>query len=240
MKLILTTMLTLLLLINCPAFAEDPAPKYLLTKEALEKLTPDEALAKLKAGNERFATEQMRKYDWKAIAKYSAKGQYPMAIALACIDSRSAPTDTFDQGLGNVFAARTAGNVVDKDVLGGMEFATKFIGSKLIVVMGHTSCGAVVGACSNVKSGNLTQLLAKMQPAVSVVKTKEKKDFSCNDPKTIDDITKQNVLNQMKNILKQSPTISTLIKENKIKMVGAMHDLSTRKVVFFDIDGNAI
>lgn len=221
-----------------PGFASPP--QYLITQAMQEKITPADALALLKEGNIRFVNNKMRHYNYAEISKYSATGQYPFGIVLNCIDSRSAPDFTFDQGLGNIFITRMAGNVVDIDVIGGMEFATKFAGAKIIAVIGHTYCGAVAGACNGVKSGNLTHLLSSIIPAVQAVKADMGKKFSCNDPKIIDRIAKENVINQMQYILRKSPTIRELVKNQKVLLVGGMHDLVTRKVHFFTIDGKDI
>lgn len=233
-SLIAIAMLYFCLLPN--SYASNPPP-FLMTKAKQKKITPVQALDKLKQGNLRFVKGDMRNYDLVAISKYSADGQYPFAIVLNCVDSRSAPDYTFDQGLGNIFISRIAANVVDKNVLGGMEFATKFAGAKLIVVMGHTYCGAVVGACNNIKTGNLRHLLGEIRPAVKTIKAQLGKKFSCDDDQVIDMIAKQNVLNQMRLILSQSKIIKNLVKKRKIMLVGAMHNLVTRKVAFFDING---
>jgi carbonic anhydrase len=151
------------------------------------------------------------------------------------MDSRGSPELIFDQGIGDMFSTRLAGNVLDTDQLGGLEYATKAIGSHLIVVMGHTRCGAVAGACSSVKLGNLTQLLQKIQPAVENVKTsKNTSALNCQDTKIVDEIAKQNVLNVMHEIKDKSKIISDLIDSGEVKIVGGMHDLKTGEVTFFE------
>ncbi len=216
------------------------APQYLMTQTLQQQTSPQQALEKLKQGNARFVLDKMRHYDLQAIAAHLVSGQYPFAVVLSCIDSRSAPDYTFDQGLGNIFISRIAANVADKNVIAGMEFATKVAGSKLIVVMGHTACGAVIGACNHVTVGNLPHLLSSVQPAVKTIKAKEGRNFSCDNSQTIDAIAKQNVLNQVQFIYQNSKVIRTLIQNHKLMLVGAMHDLATSKVTFFDNKGQAV
>ncbi len=219
----------------------DQPSQYTMTKEKLENMTPHQALKHLIEGNHRFLTNNIINRNILAQKKFTSKhGQYPAALVLSCMDSRGVPEVVFDQAVGDIFTVRLAGNVIDKDQLGGMEFATKIVGTKLIVVMGHTQCGAVIGACSNVKLGNLTQLLNKIKPAVEDVKSKQKNKISCDDAKTIDKIAKQNVLNSIKQIKNTSPVVRDLLKNNKIMIVGAMHHLDTGKVDFFDGNGKEI
>jgi carbonic anhydrase len=170
----------------------------------------------------------------------SLKGQFPAAVILSCMDSRGSPELIFDQGLGDVFSVRVAGNVSDTDQIGGMEFATKAIGSKVIMVMGHTQCGAVRGACQDVQLGNLTELLNKIKPAVKQVKEAANGNIDCSNDTTVDDIAKQNVINVMKQIEEKSPLIHDQIKNKQVLMVGAMHDLRSGKVRFFDANGNEL
>ena len=198
-------------------------------------------LDRLMEGNKRLLSNKMKKRDLLNQKKYtSTKGQAPASLILSCMDSRSAPEITFDQGVGDIFTVRLAGNVIDADQLGGMEFATNVVGTKLIVIMGHTKCGAVGGACSDVKLGNLTQLLDKIKPAVDVIKAKQEAKLACDDYKTIDLISRQNVLNSMKQVIEGSPLIKEQIESKKVMLVGAMHDISTGKVVFFDESGTDI
>ncbi|MCW5590068.1 MAG: carbonic anhydrase [Legionellales bacterium] len=211
-----------------------------ITVEQQQALTPQQVLTQLMNGNEKFVKDELDKKDHSLILKHNAQGQYPFAFIFNCVDSRSVPELLFDQVPGNIFVGRIAGNVVSNDVLGSMEFATQVAGAKLIVVMGHTQCGAVAGACNNVELGNLTGLLSKIKPAVTIVKDQEKNNFNCKSLSTIDAIAKQNVLEQMNYIVKNSEIIANLINEKKIILVGAMHDIKSGKVSFFDIQGKAL
>lgn len=202
-----------------------------LTQEQQAKLTPEAVLKRLKEGNQRFVKNDMTQYDYTLKREISAEGQHPKAIILSCVDSRSVPDLVFDQGLGNIFAARVAGNVTSQDILGSEEFATKYAGAKLIVVMGHTSCGAVQGACKGVGEGNLRALLNKITPAVNQVAAKGEKN--CQSSEDINRIAKQNVINQAIATYENSTTIKQLVDDKKIMIVGAMHDLGTGKVDFF-------
>lgn len=230
-------------LISAPLYAmtNDKPAEYTSTKTNLENITPQEALKRLIEGNKRFVSQTTIKRNLLEQKKYTGKsGQSPSAIILSCMDSRGTPEITFDQGIGDIFAVRLAGNVIDADQLGGMEFATKVVGTKLIVIMGHTKCGAVGGACKNVQLGNLTQLLEKIKPAVAEIKTKQSGKLSCDDQSTIDKIAKQNVLNGIKQVKEDSPLIQQQIDNKEVMIVGAMHDIETGKVVFFDENGKDI
>ncbi len=212
-----------------------------ITAEQQQALTPKQVIEKLKQGNQRFINDQGRNFNYAKAMKQSYQGQHPIAIILSCVDSRSIPDIAFNQGLGNIFVARVAGNVVDQNMLGSMEFATKFSGAKAIVVMGHTRCGAVVGACKGVNNpANLKALLQQIMPAVKKVKAQQKAKFDCNSTETINAITKQNVIQQLNNILTNSPVLAQKIKENKIAFVGAMHNLATGEIEFFDAKGVAL
>lgn len=237
MKKIITSILaglTLMLCLNSVYAAE------VITAAQQKAMTPKEVLQKLIIGNDRFVQDELNKRDHTLILQYNVKGQHPVAFVFNCVDSRSVPELLFDQVPGNIFVGRIAGNVVDYNVLGSMEFATEFAGAKLIVVMGHTACGAVQGACNNVKAGNLTGLLAQIQPAINKIKSEEKSKFSCKNPKTIDAIAKQNVFNQMHYILNNSKIIANLEKKKKVMLVGAIHNLATGKVEFFTINGKKL
>lgn len=202
-----------------------------MTKEQQEKLTPKNALDMLKKGNARFVNGSMKPYDYSAKREVSAGSQSPLAVVLACLDSRSIPELVFDQGLGNIFVARVAGNVVNEDILGSEEFATELSGAKVIVVMGHTSCGAVRGACVGAGSGNLLALLNKIKPAVDSVAENRKK--SCSEAAFIDKAARENVINQVRLTYDGSSVIKKLVDDKRVILVGAMHDLATGKVDFF-------
>ncbi len=186
--------------------------------------TPDEALAELKAGNQRFYDGKLINTNYKEEIEETKNAQHPHSIILSCIDSRVPPEIIFDQGIGHIFVARVAGNIIDPNELGSLEFATAAKNSKLIVVLGHSKCGAIEGAVNNVKLGNLTQLLAQIKPAIV--------GDSTNKPMMMEQTTKKNIELTIAKILKQSPTISSLVKEGKVKIVGAYDDISTGKVAF--------
>lgn len=229
-----------LLAYQVPSFAADAKPAYSFTQQKQQSLTPAQAVEKLSAGNQRLVDGNGREYQQSLLMKFGARqGQYPFAFIFNCIDSRSIAEALFDQGAGRLFVGRVAGNVVDHDALAGMEYAVKFVGSKAIVVMGHTSCGAVQAACSNLQTGNLTGLLAKIRPAVLEVENKLHSK-NCEDPKLVDAIAKQNVLVQLAAVYQGSEIIRKLVDENKIELVGAMHDINTGRVTFFDRSGKDI
>jgi len=188
--------------------------------------SPDDALNELKNGNKRFTDGKLENTDYKEQVQSVKDDQHPHSIILSCIDSRVPPETVFDQGFGNIFVSRIAGNVEDDNVLGGMEYATKVKGSKLIVVLGHSKCGAVKGAVDNAELGNLTQLVNQIKPAITGDKS---------DPdKMLDETSRKNVKLQMESILKHSDVISALVKEGKVKIVGAYYDLNTGKVEFMN------
>lgn len=236
MKRILTSLaLTSFLLAN-NILAEDlhgDTWLYTQTSETQKSMTADKGLQLLKEGNARFVSGAGKQRNLLQQAKLtSKKGQYPFAVILGCMDSRGAPEILFDQGIGDIFSVRLAGNVLDQDQLGGLEYATKVIGSHLIVVMGHTRCGAVGGACAGVELGNLTQLLEKIHPAVETVKQAKSGKLNCDDYHVVDEIARQNVLNVMKEIKEKSPVIRGLVDAGTVRIVGAMQDLNSGKVEF--------
>ncbi|MCB1827453.1 MAG: carbonic anhydrase [Coxiellaceae bacterium] len=190
-------------------------------------------LQQLKAGNLRFLTGKPKEHDYEKQILNSKRSQSPDTIVLSCSDSRAIPELVFDQGIGHVFTIRIAGNVINKDILGSMEYAADILGSKLIVVLAHTNCGAVSAACKGVKYGNLTDLLEEIQPAAQTVKV-QLKENNCKDPQLINAIAKQNVLNMMKQIPEQSPIIANLIKNGKVKIVGGIYNIKNGKVTFFE------
>jgi carbonic anhydrase len=208
--------------------------------EKQSNITPKQALELLKEGNKRFVTNRMRQYNYAKDMKItSKKGQFPLAVILSCIDSRSIPDLLLDQGIGNIFVSRTAGNVAGDVILGGMEFATKIAGAKLVIVMGHNHCGAVQGAClSQAETGlnNLDKLLNKILPAVATLK-REDKNLNCKTYPDVDRIAKQNVLNQMTYIYNNSAVIKKQVDDKQIYLLGAMHDIRSGQVIFFDING---
>ena len=195
-------------------------------------LTPDQALQMLKDGNARFVAGESYDRDLIAQQKATAGGQYPFAVVLSCLDSRSAPEVVFDQGVGDLFVGRVAGNVVDTNLLGSFEFATAAAGAKLIVVMGHTACGAVKGACDGVELGNLTALLDEIEPAIDAVSTPVGTDRSSANTAFVNEVIETNVQMQVNELLRESAVIRGLVAEGKVKVVGAVHDLASGEVKF--------
>lgn len=193
--------------------------------------TPDEAFAALKAGNERFVNGVTERRDLLAEAKATSDGQKPFAAIVSCIDSRTSTELVFDQGLGDVFNARLAGNVVDEDVIGSLEFATKAAGAKLVAVIGHSGCGAVVGAIDDVKLGNLDVVLDRIDPAVAEAAEKHKDDTSKN-PEFVDAAIEENVRYQVEQLTKKSAILKELADNGQIRIVGGVHDLASGKVRF--------
>jgi carbonic anhydrase len=188
--------------------------------------TPDDALAELKKGNQRFMAGRMINTNYKEEIENTKADQHPHSLILSCLDSRIPPEIIFDQGIGNIFVARVAGNVEDPNILGSMEFATKVKGTKLIVVMGHNKCGAVKGAIDNADLGNLTQLVEQIKPAITGDKS--------NPDLMLTESAKKNVELTVADILKESPVINELVKQGTVKIVGAFYDITTGKVSFVD------
>jgi carbonic anhydrase len=188
--------------------------------------TPDEALALLKDGNKRFLDGKTDIGSYKEQIAATKDDQHPHSIILSCMDSRVPPEAIFDQGLGNIFVARVAGNIEDADMLGSMEYATKVKGTKLIVVMGHSHCGAVKGSIDNAQLGNLTQLVDHIKPAI--------KGDTAHKEAMIEETVKNNVKLTMTHITEKSALIADLVKENKVKIVGAYYDIATGKVDFME------
>ena len=202
-----------------------------LTKKMRNSLTPENALQMLKDGNHRFVTNLKRNHNLLQQVNDTSDEQYPFALILSCIDSRTSAELIFDQGLGDIFSCRIAGNILNEDILGSMEFACKVAGAKLIMVLGHSECGAIKGACNNVKMGNLTGLLKKIRVVVKEFSKDKKVNQQSSD--FIDLISKENVKNVLKNIPKKSKIIRDLVKDKKIIIVGAMYDISSGKVDFY-------
>ena len=203
-----------------------------LNKELQAAITPRKALEILKDGNSRFINNLKAHRDLLEQVNETRDGQWPFATILSCIDSRTSAELIFDQGLGDVFSVRIAGNIVNTDILGSMEFACKVAGSKLIVVLGHTKCGAVKGACDHVEMGNLTELLSKIQPAVYQEKTTTDNRTSAN-PTFVENVAEINVKRNVKNIIERSFVLEQMIENGEIGIVGAMHNIETGEVSFY-------
>lgn len=213
---------------NLPLIPVPYQPGIAMTRDVQAGITPDQSIAILKEGNARFQDGRPLKRDVKKLVTKTALGQYPFASVVACIDSRSGPEIVFDQSIGDLFVARVAGNVVNEDIIGSLEYASKVAGSKLIVVLGHTNCGAVKGACDGVKMGNLTGLLEKIQPAVSAAKSDGERNSK--NYKFVAEVTEINVADAIENIRQKSPILKELESQGRIKIVGAIYDTSTGKV----------
>ena len=201
-----------------------------LTREQRDQLTPDEVLAMLKHGNDRFRAGKMLPHDYLVQKRQTIGGQYPAAAVLSCIDSRAPAEIVFDAGIGDAFNSRIAGNVANDDVLGSLEFACAAAGAKLIVVMGHTSCGAVKGAIDGVQLGHLTGLLEKIKPAVAATKYTGERASKNGD--FVDAVAKTHVARTVDAIRSQSSVLAGLAKDGKIKIVGAMYYLQGGRVEF--------
>ena len=202
-------------------------------KETQAQMTPRKALQFLQEGNSRFINNLKANRNLLEQANETRDGQWPFATILSCIDSRTSAELIFDQGLGDVFSVRIAGNIVNTDILGSMEFACKVAGSKLIVVLGHSKCGAVKGACDHVEMGNLTELLSKIQPAVYQEK-ETKENRTSKNGEFVENVAEINVKRSVKNIIERSFVLEQMLEEGQIGIVGAMHDIETGKVIFYD------
>jgi carbonic anhydrase len=203
------------------------------TKESQAAMTPKSALAELKAGNARFVTGHPIKRNLPADVKATASGQYPFAVVLSCLDSRQPIEIVLDQGIGDIFSARVAGNVLNDDILGSLEFACKVSGSKLIAIVGHSNCGAIKGAVDGVELGNLTGLLNKIQPATKEVPA-ELQPRNSKNLEFVDKVSEANVHLVMQQIRERSPILREMIDQGQIGLVGGMYDVSTGEVHFFD------
>ncbi|MEW7289431.1 carbonic anhydrase family protein [Aquimarina sp. 2304DJ70-9] len=206
-----------------------------LTKETQASITPKGAVALLKEGNSRFQKKMHADRDLLEQVADTKSGQFPFATILSCIDSRVSSELIFDQGIGDIFSARVAGNFVNEDILGSMEFACKLAGTKLVLVLGHTACGAVKGACDDAKLGNLTALISKIKPAVEAVT--EPTDPSSRNSKNIDfvnEVAVKNVHMTIDNIRKESEVLREMEDNDEILILGGMYDISNGKVTFFE------
>ncbi len=208
------------------------------TQETQASTTPKRALEFLREGNSRFVNNLKVNRDLLQQANETRDGQWPFATVLSCIDSRTSAELIFDQGLGDIFSIRIAGNIINTDILGSMEFACNVAGSKLLVVLGHTRCGAIKGACDHVEMGNLTELLAKLQPAIYQERTfLDPAQRSASNPEFVEKVARINVLRSVKAVIERSFILEQLVEEQKIGVVGGIHDLDTGVVSFFEDQG---
>jgi carbonic anhydrase len=203
-----------------------------LTKEEQDALTPDMVIQSLKEGNERFMRNDLTARDHSAQVRESVKAQFPKAIVLSCVDSRVPVEDVFDRGIGDVFVARVAGNFVNEDILGSMEFACKVSGSKLVLVMGHEHCGAVKAAIDDVKLGNITPMLTKIRPAVDMVDYEG--DRTSKNQEFVHMVSESNVRNTIEQIRTSSPILKEMENNGEIKIIGALYDMDNGKVVLLE------
>ena len=204
-----------------------------LTKEMQNAISPTMALDLLKEGNKRFVNNLKINRNLLQQANETSDGQHPFAVILSCIDSRTSAELIFDQGIGDVFSIRIAGNIVNEDILGSMEFGCKVAGAKAIVVLGHKKCGAIKGACDNVELGNLTGLISKIKPAIDQEMTTTDNRNSSNS-NFVENVAELNVSLSVKNILLKSPIIAEMVKNEEITIVGGVQDISSGEVKFFE------
>jgi carbonic anhydrase len=204
-----------------------------LTKVMQESITPTMALELLKEGNKRFVNNLKVNRNLLQQANETSDGQHPFAIILSCIDSRTSAELIFDQGLGDIFSVRIAGNIINEDILGSMEFACNVAGSKFIVVLGHTKCGAVKGACDHIEMGNLTALLSKLQPALYDEKTEIENRHSGND-EFVEKVSTINVKRTVHAIIERSPILKEMLENGLVGIVGGTHDISNGSVIFYE------
>ncbi|HAX48702.1 MAG TPA: carbonic anhydrase family protein [Ignavibacteria bacterium] len=201
------------------------------TKETQSAITPEEVLQLMIDGHNRYLEGKMLNRNLIEQVKATASAQYPYAVVLNCLDSRVIPESVFDQGIGDIFDARVAGNFVNDDILGSMEFACKITGAKLILVVGHTNCGAIKGAIDDAELGNLTQLLDKIKPAVA--RTKYDGDKSSKNLEYVDLVSKENVLMAIENIKLRSPVLKEMLDKNEIMIAGCMYNISDGTIEFY-------
>lgn len=203
-----------------------------LTKEIQTSFTPEKAIEILKMGNERFVNNLKANRNLLQQVNETSDGQHPFAVVLSCIDSRTSAELIFDQGLGDIFSIRIAGNILNEDILGSMEFACKIAGAKAAVVLGHSKCGAIKGACDNVEMGNLTALLTKIRPAVDdELIIKENRNSS--NAEFVEKVAVINVKRTVKAIMERSPILNEMIKTGELDLIGAMYDVETGVVTFY-------
>ena len=204
------------------------------TKETQAQMTPDSSLQELINGNQRFTQKNVVDRDLLQQVKETSKGQYPHSTILSCIDSRVSSELIFDQGIGDIFSARIAGNFVNEDILGSMEFACKLAGTKLLIVLGHTACGAVKGACDHARLGNLTALIKKIEPAVAaVINPKDEALRNSGNIDFVNEVAKKNVLMTLDNIRVNSETLAEMEQKGEIKIIGGMYNINTGIVDFY-------
>lgn len=217
-----------------PAIAQKPGDYGTQTKEKQAAMTPQQALQRLKDGNQRFVSGKLQnKSNYRKQVAIKAQGQFPYAAILSCLDSRVAVESIFDLNNGDSFNGRVAGNVMNPDMLGSFEFATKLAGAKVVMVLGHSKCGAVMGACDRAEMGNLTGLLDRIEPAVDLISANWREgEKNSKNSKFVEAVGRKNVELVMQNIKKESPILKEMIEKGQIILVGGIYDLETGKVEF--------
>lgn len=226
-----------------PTHGEAPSAAAVMTRERQQAMTPMDALLRLKEGNDRFVAGRSAHRDLLEQAHMTAGGQHPYAAIVSCLDSRTAPEQVFDQGIGDIFCARVAGNVVNNDIVGSLEYACNVVGAKLIAVVGHNSCGAVKGAVDRVELGKLTGLLEKIEPAVATAERETGGKRSSDDKVLVERATTENVILQMRTILHKSRILRTMLEKGEIALVGGLQDVRTGRVTlvkFKDDDASGL
>jgi carbonic anhydrase len=231
-KIIILALQAALLLVSPLAYAKNNKTQDVLTYEEQQKLTPDLVIEIFKEGNKRFVKGDQTVRDHNYQIRKTVSGQYPKAIVLSCVDSRVPVEDVFDMGIGDIFVARVAGNFVNEDILGSMEFATKVAGSKLVLVLGHEHCGAVKASIDKVDLGNISSLVKNIAPAVEKAKMSYKGEQSSKNPEFVHEVCQHNVLNTISEIRKRSEILKDLEDSGKIKIIGAIYDMDSGKVDF--------
>ena len=208
-----------------------PLVEDILTADQQEHLTPEAVVESLREGNQRFVSNDLTARDHTEQIRKATKGQYPKAVILSCVDSRVPVEDVFDKGIGDIFVARVAGNFVNEDILGSMEFGCKVSGSKVILVLGHEHCGAVKAAISDVKLGNITAMLTKIRPTVEA--TQYEGERTADNPEYVHKVCVNNVKNTIEQIRKNSPILKNMEDSGDIKIIGGVYDMDTGEVDFF-------
>ncbi|CAA0094369.1 Carbonic anhydrase 2 [Halioglobus japonicus] len=229
------TLLLASLAFTTVAVAESPAPRTdrVLTQEEQQGLTPNQVIERLSSGNSRFVNGELTTRNHSSLVRDAAAGQAPKAMILSCVDSRVPVEDIFDQGIGDIFVARVAGNIENTDILGSIEFATKVSGAKLIVVLGHESCGAIRAAIDNVQLGNITALLENIKPAVEALSDYPGEQTSSN-PEFVHLVAEKNVELTIENILEKSPIVAEMVESGEVSIVGGVYDLHSGEVEILD------
>ncbi len=236
-KISLVLFANLLLLISCnekkEVKEEVTVRNDVMTKELQQAKTPDKIIAVLKEGNSRFVKGDLTFTDYPKQIIETSKGQYPAAVILSCLDSRVPVEKVFDLGIGDIFVARVAGNIVNTDMLASMEYGCRVVGSKLIVVLGHTECGAIKSAIDDVKLGNITELLAKIRPAIDSLSS-FRGDKTSKNKEYVGKVTDENVLLTINNIRMNSPILKEMEQKGEIDIIGGVYDINTGRVTFIE------